>query len=635
MTKSLLKYCIFTLITIIPFAFSEKEEPGHSVLSKYYNTNYNQLIKRINEFDKTLEKGIKNKEIYYTVRSQFKKIEPILLYIDPSGLSKGVNGAPLLKLEENTPGYNELKPHGLQVIDEMMGNDDVIAPEILKELNVLKAKLKGLNTSIVPRISKFTHRKAIELFKVNLIKIISLEQTGFDTPGTLHGVEDSKVTLSSINKILSIYLDRTSRVEAEIKELTALSEKASLILNKSKDFEEFDRLNFLVKYVEPLFSKINNIHEKSGIEFHHEVSRYPLPFNPKANHIFADDFLDPTYFTGFEETEEMISLGKTLFYDPILSSNNQRACASCHSPQKGFTDQKKKSEAFDFKGTVNRNSPTIINAVYSTDYFWDLRAEQLRNQVEHVVFSEKEFNIGFSRIEEKLRSSKEYQDLFQNNFPPHNGEVINKGSITQALATYVQSVRGWNSEFDKYVRNESEHLNNNVKQGYNLFMGKGQCGICHFAPSFSGLVPPYFRESESEVLGVTTKFDTINPVLDSDLGRGASTKIKDQWDNFNHSFKTPTVRNSAITFPYMHNGAFETLEEVIHFYNHGGGAGLGLEVNNQTLPDSKLLLSEKEIHQIKSFLESLTDTTSIDTSVPKSLPFICDSLSNRVIGGEY
>ena len=167
-------------------------------------------------------------------------------------------------------------------------------------------------------------------------------------------------------------------------------------------------------------------------------------------------------------------------------------------------------------------------------------------------------------------------------------------------------------------------------------MGKANCGTCHFAPTFSGLMAPHFTESESEILGVTATNDFKKPVLDADLGRFATTVIKEKASFHKHSFKTATVRNVALTAPYMHNGAYQTLEEVLDFYNQGGGNGLGLDIPNQTLSEDKLNLSKDELNQLKAFMNALTDTTNL-TKIPTKLPNFPNSphLNQRKIGGKY
>jgi cytochrome c peroxidase len=204
-----------------------------------------------------------------------------------------------------------------------------------------------------------------------------------------------------------------------------------------------------------------------------------------------------------------------------------------------------------------------------------------------------------------------------------------------ALAVYVGSLAGMNSEFDKYIKGELSQLNPSVKNGFNLFMGKAVCGTCHFAPVFNGTVPPDYKESESEVLGVPENPYVKKPTIDSDEGRGKAL-LKDKVFFNKYAFKTPTVRNVKLTFPYMHNGSYKTLNDVVDFYNKGGGKGIGIVLEHQTLPFDELKLSKKEMNDIVSFMESLTDTIGL-TSKPKRLPTFRNNAewNNRKIGGEY
>ncbi|MEL6986695.1 MAG: hypothetical protein AAGK97_02605, partial [Bacteroidota bacterium] len=189
------------------------------------------------------------------------------------------------------------------------------------------------------------------------------------------------------------------------------------------------------------------------------------------------------------------------------------------------------------------------------------------------------------------------------------------------------------SKFDQAIRTDSkEELDPEVIRGFNLFMGKAACGTCHFAPTFSGLVPPSFKESEAEVLGVAST--KANKYLDPDYGRSANGNVKEKADHTQHAFKTVTVRNAELTAPYMHNGAYETLEEVMDFYNKGGGQGLGFELEFQTLGADPLELEEDEIAAIIKFMESLTDNKH--KAVPSKLPSFENEVWNkRKIGGIY
>ena len=160
-----------------------------------------------------------------------------------------------------------------------------------------------------------------------------------------------------------------------------------------------------------------------------------------------------------------------------------------------------------------------------------------------------------------------------------------------------------NSPFDRYIAGDHQALTSAQKNGFNLFMGKAQCGTCHFAPVFNGSTPPFFNHTEYEVLGVPGLGSSAKNIADKDLGRYEQFPIY----LYKGAFKTPTVRNSAMTGPYMHNGRFNTLLQVLDFYNRGGGAGIGLSSPEQTLSSKPLRLSKEEINDIIAFLHALTD----------------------------
>ena len=171
------------------------------------------------------------------------------------------------------------------------------------------------------------------------------------------------------------------------------------------------------------------------------------------------------------------------------------------------------------------------------------------------------------------------------------------------------------------MRRELDVIDADVEMGFDLFMGKAACGTCHFAPTFNGLVPPFYDENESEVLGVP---NATSDKVDDDIGRFGSQRKHDYLEHFKHSFKTTTVRNVALTAPYMHNGIYETLEELVDFYNNGGGEGMGLSVNYQTLGSDSLHLTTLEQTQLITFMHSLTDT-SLTYFKPDTLPRFPDA----------
>lgn len=566
------------------------------------------------------------RKAYLEVRTSFKKIEFLLEYLDPLYVKEWINGAPLPKLDKSAPGLVIIEPKGLQVVDEMMYEKKPDRVELHHKLNEMLVQINHLNGDIY-----VNDRIVFEALRVELIRLSFLGLTGFDTPGSSAGMQDAKTVWGKIADVLPLYTSHSFPSCAQIHVLLSKGEKELL----EKDF---DYLHFIRNTANPLFKNILLLQKDLGIETIYEsTTGGKFALNYTADNLFAPDLLNASYYLQLPSelnTPSLISLGKLLFYDPVLSADGERACAGCHRPELAFSDGKSKSIGAKQTGTVDRNSPGLINAIYSERFFHDLRADALEDQMEHVVVSEKEFNTTIFDISNKLNQSSTYRKLFSSCFPEYPNPV-NKITIGFAMAAYVQSLRGFNSPVDRYLRGETDTLSLAVKRGFNLFMGKAACGTCHFAPVFNGTVPPLYNDSESEVLGVPENPYARALTLDKDPGRAAA-KLKENADFYLHSFKTPTVRNIALTAPYMHNGAYQSLKDVMDFYNKGGGRGLGLVVPHQTLSDEPLNLSKKEISDIIAFMEALTDTSRL-TSVPATLPAFEDQpqWNLRQVGGTY
>ncbi|MEO7997723.1 MAG: cytochrome c peroxidase, partial [Gemmatimonadaceae bacterium] len=219
-----------------------------------------------------------------------------------------------------------------------------------------------------------------------------------------------------------------------------------------------------------------------------------------------------------------------------------------------------------------------------------------------------------ARTAKLLRADSSYTPLFLAAY----GEVPDESAMSRelrgALAAYLRSLVRLDSRFDRAMRGDVSAMTANEKQGFNLFMGKARCGTCHFAPLFNGTVPPGYTDAEVEVLGVPTNLK--KPLaIDADLGAGAAERAP----LHNHAFKTSTVRNAAVTAPYMHNGSIATLEALIDFYDAGGGAGLGLSVPNQTLASDSLHLTTLEKRQLIAFIGALTDTSTVGVNTRAGL----------------
>ncbi len=574
-------------------------------------------------------------------RLAFKRVEFLLEYNDRESIKKYINGAPLLTTEPKVPEVRIIEPVGLQVLDELAFGESPAeeADEIVRLTNVLAkdfSTVRKYQSNVA-----LQHRFVFEGFRYELIRMFTLGLTGFDTPGSVNAIPEAQAALEGSSRAILAYLPLLQGQQPELaRQFSQTLKGTKAYLARHQDFEQFDRLAFLKEYLNPLFAQALDMQLALEVELEKETINTPLALNYEADNLFSPELLNANYYANLAEqdiSEARIALGKLLFYDPILSENNERSCASCHNPDKAFTDGRAKSLAMNGEGHIQRNAPTLINSVYSEHYFYDLREPNLERQVKHVILDSKEFNTDFLNIIGKLQQSGEYRQLFAQAYPEHPNYQLSKWSISNALAAYIASLRSFDSPFDQYVRGEREQLSEAAQRGFNLFMGKASCGTCHFAPTFNGTVPPYFQESESEVLGVPASAHGPDSLtLDPDLGRFASAKPQDEAPFYVHSFKTVTVRNAALTAPYMHNGIYKTLEEVVEFYNRGGGAGMGIDVPYQTLPDAPLQLNEQEIADLVAFMESLTDTTGM-TAVPQQLPAFEEQpeWNKRKVGGTY
>jgi cytochrome c peroxidase len=535
-------------------------------------------------------------------RIAYKKTECLLAYFYPEYIEEHINGAPLPRIEQGDSRAVVKMPEGLQVLDELItsvqaGDEKVQIASLAQQLKTHTGfLLKGFAQQQVKEEDWFN------AMRMELVRIFSLGITGFDSPGSLNALPEARSSLTAMQSFTSSFLKEKNK-EHEARTVNELWQGAIDYLQQPVPFDDFDRLAFLTKYINPLYKQL--LQWQTGLQHLSPVAN--TGWNNTSGNIFGDDFLDPYFYTELtraQDSKALRSLGKKLFYDPVLSSNNQFSCATCHNPSLAFTDGEPKSPG-NVKGrTVQRNAPSLLNAVYADRYFYDMRAFSLEQQAEHVIFNHMEFNTDYTGILKKLNNDPQYKPLFRECF---RQPLIDRDAFLKALASYVLSIRSFNSSFDRYVRGELNTIEQPVKDGFNLFMGKAQCGTCHFAPTFSGLVPPLYAENESEVLGVPENAATKIKTLDADNGRIDNQLYSEMAWIYEKSFKTTSIRNAALTAPYFHNGAYKTLEQVIDFYDNGGGAGQGLPIKNQTLGADSLHLSGEEKNALIAFITSLND----------------------------
>jgi len=311
-------------------------------------------------------------------------------------------------------------------------------------------------------------------------------------------------------------------------------------------------------------------------------------------------------------TPEQIDLGRFLFFDPILSVNQDMSCASCHQLDKGLSDGRKTSlgaMAADGRKSLTRATPTLWNVGFLRKFMWDGRADSLTEQALLPLLSADEMGHSKEGVVRALRSSPDYQVLFASAF--EDGITLN--NIAIALGAFQTTLVSFNSRYDRYAHGDENALDQSEIRGYNAFRGfVGRCSQCH--------IPPLFTDSELAVVGAPA-------ATDGSVDAGAGALSDDPF--MLGAFRVPTLRNSALTAPYFHNGAFNDLEEVVGFYNntrgHRAPADQALKIHWHVHMTDGPKLSERNVSDIVAFLKTLTDEKlrpQVPQSVPSGLPVL-------------
>ncbi len=293
---------------------------------------------------------------------------------------------------------------------------------------------------------------------------------------------------------------------------------------------------------------------------------------------------------GNPPTAEAIELGRRLFFEPALSADGTISCASCHRPEHGFADPRALSKGVGGQDGP-RNTPTVLNGVYFERQFHDGRADSLEEQVEGPVTSPVEMAQTRAGAVARIGAAGDYQTGFERAFGP--GPVTFE-KIAMAIASFERTLVSGDSPFDRfYFGRDPAALSEEARRGWEVFRlpEKGDCAVCHLVGARAAL----FTDNLFHNLGVG--LDAGGDL--TDLGRSNVTGR----DADRGAFKTPSLRNVALTAPYMHDGSLKTLREVIDFYAVGGRPNPSLD------PEIKpLLLSEQDRRDLEAFLESLTGT---------------------------
>lgn len=290
-----------------------------------------------------------------------------------------------------------------------------------------------------------------------------------------------------------------------------------------------------------------------------------------------------SFRTGSDPVQTKEQLGEKLFFDPILSKDRTISCSSCHKPEFGFADTTAFSKGIEGHLTV-RNSPGLTNLSGRPHFFWDGRASSLEEQALGPITSPTEMGLPIDELVKRLNDDKYYAAAFQKVFKA----APSKYNLVKAISSFERTLETSNSPYDRYINGDDSAMSASAIRGRLLFIGKANCNNCHSGEDFTA--------DRFKSIGLYNGKDLNDP------GRSAITKN----DAEIGEFKIPSLRNVAVTAPYMHNGKFKTLHEVVTYYNNPEVVvkdGL-----NRDLALSKPLnLTDNEIDDIVSFLKALTD----------------------------
>jgi cytochrome c peroxidase len=276
-------------------------------------------------------------------------------------------------------------------------------------------------------------------------------------------------------------------------------------------------------------------------------------------------------------TRARVELGRRLFNDPSLSADRTIACASCHRPDHAFADDARVSAGVYGRLGV-RNAPSLLNVAYARHLTWDGRSATLEEQALKPIQDPVEMDLSLEELARRLDSNAGYREAFRRAFD----DTVSGSNVALALASYLRTLRSGDAPADRFRAGELSALSSGARQGFQLFVGKARCAFCHAGPMLS--------DGSFHNTGVSARSGS------TDFGRFTRTNDPDD----RAAFRTPSLRNVRRTAPYMHDGSLSSLEEVVEFYDGGGGPDP--QIDRDIRP---LRLSDEEKGALLEFLRAL------------------------------
>lgn len=297
----------------------------------------------------------------------------------------------------------------------------------------------------------------------------------------------------------------------------------------------------------------------------------------------APGSIKPKLNTDKDDADALVELGRKLFFDKRLSVNKDRSCAFCHRPELGWSDGRATAEGLEGQA-LGRATPSLINAAYGTIFMWDGRAASLEQQATQPVFSVDEMGLEPEELRARLREDSVYREVFAKLFPD---QEIDVAAVSTAIAAFERTIIVNDTRFDQWIDGDATAMTPAEVRGFGVFLDpdRGSCSTCHAAPNFT--------DQGFHNIGLESPSDA-NP----DLGRYNIRPVK----LMRGAFKTPSLRNIALTAPYFHDGSAESLMDVVEHYMEGG------DTENLSPEMKDIELSRQEINDLIAFLHAISET---------------------------
>ena len=595
------KHTLWIILSLLAVASCARRGPeaGDRSVHSWFDQRSDTLLARLGHMALLVEGGAEAERIrlaYDSCRDGYKEIEAVVEYYF-QGLAKRINGPALpdIKTDDNMV----FPPHGFQVLESVVYGEfhDSLRVGLLNEIRLLQTDLRFARSNF--REQSLLPRHLREMLQHELIRVGVLGVTGFDAPVSFRSTREAVCALEGIRSLVNVYRHGTPRARTPGPSYERSLDSAIAYLKANPDFDTFDRLTFLRDRMMPLSESLSQVPEAPD----EADSIFSKPFRGTLSELFWGKGFDPDAYAAIADartTPAKAELGKLLFSEKGLSRHATMSCATCHRPERAFTDGLAKADIRVHGARARRNTPTLYYAALQPVQFHDMRSLTLEDQIADVMMNDAEFGLPPSEAAARFRRSPEARAAVTRAF---GSDSLDGYRIRNAIAAYLRTLSPFRSRFDAYLRGDDGALTAEEKKGFNVFAGKAKCATCHFIPLFNGTVPPWYAKAESEVIGVPVRPVWTRAAIDPDSGRYLINRL----EPLLYSFKTPGIRNVELTSPYMHNGVYRTLEEVVEFYQQGGGTGIGIDLPWQTLPFDSLRLTPTEGRSLVAFMRSLTD----------------------------